>query len=231
MEKNDLSVVMPVYNEKNTILKIIDKVLALNCLKEVIVIDDCSTDGTKELLSNTKLDRRVKLLLHNKNMGKGGALRTGFKEVTGSIVAIQDADLEYDPKELEVLIKPIEEGVADVVYGSRLSGGKPQRVHLFWHKLGNTMITFLMDLLFNTTLTDVETCYKVFKSEYIKKINIKENRFGIDPEITAKLLKENPRIYEVPISYYGRSYAEGKKISWLNGFEVIWAIIKYRFIN
>ncbi len=222
---------MPVYNEKDTILKIVDRVLKLDCLKELIVVDDKSTDGTREILQNARFDNRVKLLLHDKNTGKGGALRTGFKAVTGLVVAIQDADLEYDPKELMLLTRPIEEGVADVVYGSRLSGGMPQRVHLFWHKIGNMLITFIMDFLFNTTLTDVETCYKVFKSEYLKNMTIKENRFGIDPEITAKLLKQNPRIYEVPISYYGRSFSEGKKITWLNGFEVIWAIIKYRFIN
>jgi len=227
-----LSVVMPVYNEKNTVLKIIDKVLKLGIVKEIIVVDDCSTDGTRELLKNTKLDNRVKLLFHNKNMGKGAALRAGFKNITGDVAVIQDADLEYDPNEFIDMIKPIQEGVADVVYGSRLTGGKPQRVHLFWHRIGNDFLTFLTNLMYNTTLSDMETCYKMFKKDVIAGIRIKSNDFSVEPELTAKVLKNKSlRIYEMPISYYGRNYAEGKKINWTHGIGALWAILKYRFVD
>jgi glycosyltransferase involved in cell wall biosynthesis len=227
-----LSVVMPVYNEKNTVLKIIDKVLKLDIVKELIVVDDCSTDGTREMLKHTKFDGRVKLLLHGENMGKGGAIRTGFKNVSGDVAVIQDADLEYDPNELNDMIKPIADGMADVVYGSRLSGGKPQRVHLFWHRVGNDFLTFLTNLLYNTTLSDMETCYKMFKKEVIAGINIRSNDFSVEPELTAKVLKNKSlRIYEMPISYYGRNYAEGKKINWTHGFGALWALLKYRFVD
>jgi glycosyltransferase involved in cell wall biosynthesis len=227
-----LSVVMPVYNEKGTVLKIIDKVLKLDIVKELIVVDDCSTDGTRELLKSAKFDGRVKLLLHDKNMGKGGAIRTGFKNVSQEVAVIQDADLEYDPNELNDMIKPIADGMADVVYGSRLSGGKPQRVHLFWHRVGNDFLTFLTNLLYNTTLSDMETCYKMFKKEVIAGINIRSNDFSVEPELTAKVLKnKNLRIYEMPISYYGRNYAEGKKINWTHGFGALWALLKYRFVD
>lgn len=227
-----LSVVMPVYNEKNTALKIIDKVLDLDIVKEIIVIDDCSTDGTRELLKNAKFDNRVKLLLHDKNMGKGAALRSGFKNITGDVAVIQDADLEYDPNEFVDMIKPIQRGVADVVYGSRLSGGKPQRVYLFWHRIGNDFLTFLTNLLYNTTLTDMETCYKMFRRSVIDKINIRSNDFSVEPELTAKILKnKNLRIYEMPISYYGRNYSEGKKINWTHGFGALWALLRYRFMD
>ena len=230
--KNELSVVMPVYNEKNTVLKIIDKVLKLDIVKEVIVVDDCSTDGTRELLNNARLDSRVKLLFHDKNMGKGAAIRTGFKNILGDVVVIQDADLEYDPNELVDMIKPIQEGVADVVYGSRLSGGKPQRVHLFWHRVGNDFLTFLTNILYNTTLSDMETCYKMFRKNVISGIKIKSDDFSVEPELTAKILKNKSlRIYEMPISYYGRNYAEGKKINWVHGFGALWALVKYRFTD
>lgn len=228
----NLSVVMPVYNEKNTVLRIIDKVLKLDIVKEVIVVDDSSTDGTKELLKSTRLDPRVKTLFHEKNMGKGAALRTGFKNITGEVAVIQDADLEYDPNEFREMIRPIEEGVADVVYGSRLTGGKPQRVHLFWHRVGNDFLTFLTNLLYNTTLSDMETCYKMFKKDVISNINIRSNDFSVEPELTAKVLKNRKlRIYEMPISYYGRNYAEGKKINWTHGFGALWALLKYRFMD
>ena len=227
-----LSVVMPVYNEKSTVLKIINKVLKLDIVKELIVVDDCSTDGTREMLKHTKFDGRVKLLLHDENTGKGGAIRTGFKNVLGDVAVIQDADLEYDPNELNDMIKPIADGVADVVYGSRLSGGKPQRVHLFWHRVGNDFLTFLTNLLYNTTLRDMETCYKMFKKEVIANINIRSDDFSVEPELTAKILKNKSlRIYEMPISYYGRNYAEGKKINWTHGFGALWALLKYRFVD
>lgn len=227
-----LSVVIPVYNEKNTVLKIIDKVLKLDIVKEIIVVDDCSSDGTRELLKNTKLDSRVRLLFHEKNMGKGAALRTGFKNITADIGVIQDADLEYDPQEFSDMIKPIQEGFADVVYGSRLSGGRPQRVHLFWHKVGNDFLTFMTNILYNTTLTDMETCYKMFKRSVISGISIRSNDFSVEPELTAKVLKnKNLKIYEMPISYYGRNYSEGKKITWKHGFGALWALVKYRFTD
>jgi glycosyltransferase involved in cell wall biosynthesis len=232
MEKSGLSVVMPVYDEKNFVLKIIDKVLGLDIVKELIIVDDFSTDGTRELLKNAKFDERVKIYYHEKNMGKGAALRTGFKYVTKDIVVIQDADLEYDPSEFKEMITPIVDGVADVVYGSRLSGGKPQRVHMFWHKIGNTFLTFLINFLFNSTLSDMETCYKMFRKSVIDGITIRSNDFSVEPELTAKILKNKSlRIYEIPIAYYGRCYDEGKKISWKHGFGAIWAIIKYRFFN
>ena len=231
MEKNMLSVVMPVYNEKDTILSITDKVLKLDILKELIIVDDCSLDGTRELLKKFKSDPRIKILFHEKNSGKGAALRTGFKEASGEIIATQDADLEYDPEELKVLTKPICDGLADVVYGSRLSGGKPQRVYMFWHRVGNDLLTFLTNLFYNTTLTDMETGYKVFRRDVIKNINIRSNDFTVEPELTAKVFKRHLRVYEIPISYYGRSYSEGKKIRWFHGLYAIGAIIKYRFID
>jgi len=232
MGKLTLSIVMPVYNEKDTVLKIIDKVLKLDIVKELIVVDDCSKDGTADVLKNNSFDGRVKVLYHDRNLGKGGALRTGFKEITGDVAAVQDADLEYDPNEFMQMIQPIEEGVADVVYGSRLSGGKPQRVHLFWHKVGNSFLTFVTNILYNSTLSDMETCYKMFKKGVIDKIAVRSNDFSVEPEITAKILKNKSlRVYEVPISYYGRSYAEGKKISWKHGFGALWALLKYRFID
>jgi glycosyltransferase involved in cell wall biosynthesis len=227
-----LSVVIPVYNEKETILGIIDKVLNLDFVKEIIVVDDGSTDGSREVLKQMTSDSRVKLVFHDRNQGKGAALRTGFGHVTGEVVTIQDADLEYDPQEFTELIKPIRDGVADVVYGSRLSGGKPQRVHLFWHKVGNGFLTFITDLLYNTTLSDMETCYKMFRKSVIDTIRIKSNDFSVEPELTAKICKNKQwRVYELPISYYGRSYAEGKKITWRHGFGALWTLLKYRFTD
>ena len=227
-----LSVVIPVYNEKATILKIIAKVLKLEFVREILVVDDGSTDGTRELLKEKPFDDRVKLFFHERNRGKGAALRTGFGHVSGEIVAIQDADLEYDPGEFAELIRPILDGVADVVYGSRLSGGKPQRVHLFWHRMGNGFLTFLTDLLYNTTLSDMETCYKVFKKSVLDTIRIESDDFSVEPELTAKICKNKQwRIYEIPISYYGRSYAEGKKITWRHGVSALWTLLKFRFKN
>lgn len=227
-----LSVVIPVYNEKGTILKIIAKVLELGFVKEVLVVDDGSTDGTREILEQPPPDGRVRLFFHERNRGKGAALRTGFAQTAGEIVAIQDADLEYDPAEFAEMIRPILDGVADVVYGSRLTGGKPQRVHLFWHKMGNGFLTFVTGLLYNTTLTDMETCYKMFRKEVLENIRIKSDGFSVEPELTAKICKNKQwRIYEIPISYYGRSYAEGKKISWKHGISALWTLLKYRFQN
>lgn len=233
MKDKILSVVMPVYNEKETILTIIDKVLSLDIVKELIIVDDGSTDGTRELLKNSKFDEsRVKIFFHDKNMGKGGALRTGFEKASADVIVIQDADLEYDPNEFREMIRPIEDEVADVVYGSRLSGGKPQRVYMFWHRVGNGFLTFLTNLLYNSTLSDMETCYKMFKRDVITGIKIKSNDFSVEPELTAKILKNKKlRIYEIPISYYGRSYEEGKKITWKHGFGALWALLKYRFMD
>jgi len=222
---------MPVYNEKNTILKSVDKVLNLDILKELVIVDDCSTDGTKELIKDSDFGDRVKKIFHDKNQGKGAAIKSAVKEITGDIVCVQDADLEYDPQELIELSKPIIEGIADVVYGSRLWGGKPQRVHMFWHLLGNRFLTLVADILYNSTLTDIETCYKVMKADILKQIKIKSDGFSVEPEITAKVLKRKLRVYEMPISYYGRTYEEGKKISWVHGFSALWALIKYRFID
>ncbi|MDD5617791.1 MAG: glycosyltransferase family 2 protein [Candidatus Omnitrophica bacterium] len=232
MDKFTLSVVMPVYNEKDTVLKIIDKVLKLDVVKELVIVDDASTDGTKDILKNTKFDSRVIMLFHEKNSGKGAAIRTGFQNVSGDLAVIQDADLEYDPNEFLEMMEPIEEGAADVVYGSRLCGGKPQRVYMFWHRIGNGFLTFLTNFLYNSTLTDMETCYKMFKKSVVEGLSLKSNDFSVEPEITAKILKNKSlRVYEIPISYYGRSYAEGKKISWKHGFGAIFALIKYRFVN
>jgi glycosyltransferase involved in cell wall biosynthesis len=227
-----LSVVIPVFNEKETIMRIIAKVLSIDFVREVLVIDDGSTDGTRELLKGTPFDDRVKLFFHERNRGKGAALRTGFGHVSGEIVAIQDGDLEYDPGEFSEMIRPILDGVADVVYGSRLIGGKPQRVHLFWHRVGNGFLTFLTDLLYNTTLSDMETCYKMFRRNVLDTIRIKSDDFSVEPELTAKICKNKQwRIYEMPISYYGRSYAEGKKISWKHGVFAFWTLLKYRFTD
>lgn len=231
MDKGYLSVVMPVYNEKASVLKIIGSVLELDILKELIIVDDGSTDGTRAILEEMEFGPKVKKIFHEKNLGKGHAVRTGLKHASGEILAVQDADLEYDPSELKELTEPIIRGVADVVYGSRLWGGKPQRAHMFWHLVGNRFLTLVADVLYNTTLTDMETCYKVFRSEALKGITIRSNDFSIEPEITAKILKKRLRVYEMPISYYGRSYEEGKKIRWHHALSALWALIKYRFVD
>ena len=185
-----------------------------------------------ELLKQTSFDARVRLFFHDRNRGKGAALRTGFGHVTGEIVAIQDADLEYDPKEFAEMIQPILDGVADVVYGSRLSGGKPQRVHLFWHRAGNGVLTFMTDLLYNTTLSDMETCYKMFRKTVLDTIQIKSDDFSVEPELTAKICKDSRwRIYELPISYYGRSYAEGKEDFWRHASSALWTLLKYLVVD
>lgn len=225
-----VSIVIPCYNEASTIEAILDAVLASEVgEKEVIVVDDCSTDGTREWLEGGKVGKweGVKVLFHETNQGKGAALRTGFAAATGEVVLIQDADLEYDPGEYPKLLKPIFDGKADVVYGSRFAGGEAHRVVYFWHMVGNRFLTLLSNMFTNLNLTDMETCFKVFRKEVLDTLAIEENRFGFEPEITAKVAKGDWRIFEVGISYYGRTYAEGKKIGWKDGFRAIWAILKY----
>jgi len=223
-----LSIIIPVYNEKETINDIIDAVVATPYRKEIIIVDDCSTDGTRNILTKIKKDG-LKVYIHDKNQGKGAALQTGFSHATGDIILIQDADLEYDPQEYSTLINPILEGKADVVYGSRFAGHGAHRVLYFWHYMGNRFLTFLSNLFTNLNLTDMETCYKAFTREAIAGVKIKEKRFGFEPEITAKMARKKLRIYEVPISYYGRTYEEGKKIGWKDGFRAIYCILRYSF--
>ena len=221
-----LSIIIPVYNEKETINDIIDAVVATPYRKEIIIVDDCSTDGTRNILTKIKKDG-LKVYMHDKNQGKGAALQTGFSHATGDIILIQDADLEYDPQEYSTLINPILEGKADVVYGSRFAGHGAHRVFYFWHYMGNRFLTFLSNLFTNLNLTDMEACYKAFTREAIAGVKIKEKRFGFEPEITAKMARKKLRIYEVPISYYGRTYEEGKKVTWKDGLRAMWCIIKY----
>ncbi len=223
-----LSIVIPCYNEKETIREIIDAVEAAPVEdKEIIVVDDFSKDGTRQILKDEIETRVSKVVYHSENQGKGAALRTGIKEATGDVVIIQDADLEYDPQEYPNLLDPIARNRADVVYGSRFMGGLPHRVVYFWHMVGNKMLTLMSNMFTNINLTDMETCYKMFRREIIQGIEIEEDRFGFEPEITAKIARSGCRIYEVGISYYGRTYAEGKKIGWKDGFRAIYAIIKY----
>jgi glycosyltransferase involved in cell wall biosynthesis len=225
-----LSVIIPCYNEKNTILALIERVRAAHLpagmTHEMVIIDDCSKDGTREVLASLK-SPDIKVVYHEKNQGKGAALRTGFKSATGDIMVIQDADLEYDPNEYEKLLRPILDGRADVVYGSRFMTTSERRILYFFHYMGNRLLTFFSDIFTNLNLTDMETCYKIFKREIIEKISIKENRFGFEPEITAKIAKLKCRIYEVGISYSGRTYEDGKKIGMKDGFRAMWCIVKY----
>jgi glycosyltransferase involved in cell wall biosynthesis len=222
-----LSIIIPCYNERQTIEKIVDRVKASPIDKEIIIVDDCSQDGTRDLLK-AKLENQVqKIVYHEKNQGKGAALRTGFAHATGEYVIVQDADMEYDPQEYSLLLQPMLEGKADVVFGSRFMGGRSHCVHYFWHFLGNKLLTLLSNMCTNINLTDMETCYKLFKREIIQSIKIEENRFGFEPEITAKVARLKCRIYEIGISYYGRSYEEGKKIGWKDGIRAIYCILKY----
>jgi glycosyltransferase involved in cell wall biosynthesis len=225
-----LSVVIPVYNEKNTILDLLNRVRKVAISKEIIVVDDGSTDGTRDVLRTLPPSEDLKIIFQPRNAGKGAALRAGFAAVMGDIVVVQDADLEYDPAEYGKLIQPILVNKADVVYGSRFLGG-PHRVLFFWHSVGNRILTLLSNMLTDLNLTDMETCYKVFRAEILKKIKLRENRFGFEPEFTAKVGKARFRIFEVPISYSGRDYSEGKKISWKDGVAAIYYIIKYRFFD
>lgn len=227
-----LSVVIPVYNECQTIHLILQQVQAVAIDKEIIMVDDCSTDGTRDRLNELAGQAdNIRVLFHEVNKGKGAALRTGFQAATGDVVIIQDADLEYDPSEYPKLLKPIEDGKADVVFGSRFAGGESHRVLYFWHSLGNTFLTIMSNMFTDLNLTDMETCYKVFKREIIQSIDIKENRFGFEPEITAKVARKHCRIFEVGISYSGRTYEEGKKIGWKDGVRAIWCILKYNLFS
>ena len=228
--KMKLSVVVPVYNEKDTILEILRRVRSVDLPKEIIVVDDGSTDGSADILRGLASPGDLKIILQPRNRGKGAALRAGFEVVSGDIVVIQDADLEYDPAEYPVLIQPIIDGKADVVFGSRFLSG-PHRVLFFWHYLGNRFLTLLSNILTNLNLTDMEVGYKVFRADLLKKIRLRENRFGFEPEFTAKVSRIRSRIFEVPISYSGRDYAEGKKIGWKDGIAAIYFILKYRFID
>ena len=227
-----ISVVIPCFNEKDTISEIIEKVKKENKYnKEIIVIDDFSTDGTREIL-NEKISKKIdKIILNDKNFGKGYSVRRGVKEATGDIILIQDADLEYDPIDYPRLIEPIIKGNADVVYGSRFVGADEKRVLYFWHSVGNYFLTTLSNMLSNLNLTDMENCYKVFKSDIIKNIDLKENRFGFEPEITAKIAKKNIRIYEVGVKYHGRNYSQGKKITWKDGFSALRCIFIYNLFS
>jgi glycosyltransferase involved in cell wall biosynthesis len=226
----ELSVIIPIYNEARTISTILDRVLATGLTHEIILVDDGSTDGSRALLESMDGRQGIRVVLHKKNQGKGAAVRTGISSATGDVILIQDADLEYDPRDYPELIKPIEEGLADVVYGSRFLGG-PRRAVMFWHMIANKLLTFATNLLYNTILSDMETGYKVFRREVLQGIRLRANRFDFEPEFTAKILKRKVRIYEVPITFNPRDYAEGKKITIKDAFYAAWALLKYRFVD
>jgi glycosyltransferase involved in cell wall biosynthesis len=231
-----LSVIIPVYNERQTLEGLVEKVRLvdlspLNITMEIIVIDDCSQDGTLNVAQRLAEAGKIRLIRHDKNQGKGAALHSGFHGAQGEIILIQDADLEYEPEEYPKLLRPIVDGKADVVYGSRFMGGEPHRVLYFWHYVGNRFLTLISNMMTNLNLTDMETCYKVFRSQILKSIQLKEKRFGFEPEVTARIARLDCRIYEVGISYTGRTYAEGKKINWKDGIRALWCIIKYAVVK
>ncbi|HEX4680580.1 MAG TPA: glycosyltransferase family 2 protein [Gaiellaceae bacterium] len=224
-----VSFLIPAFNEALTIAEVIDRVSALPFEKQLVVIDDGSTDETPAILARLSEGRSDMVVIRQENRGKGAAIRAGIPRVMGDIVVMQDADMEYDPAEVPTLIQPIVDGHADVVYGSRLSGGRPQRAYLFWHLMGNRFLSLVTGILYNTTLSDMETGYKAFKSDVLRSLELRENDFAIEPEITGRICKLNLRIYELPISYYGRTYAEGKKITWQDGFKALWVLVRVRF--
>jgi glycosyltransferase involved in cell wall biosynthesis len=226
----NLSVVIPVYNEVKHIGEILRRVQSTNLPKEIIVVDDGSQDGTRDALQQLDGQEAVRVILHERNQGKGAAVMTGLRAAQGDVLLIQDADLEYDPRDYPTLLRPIEEGLADVVYGSRFLGA-PHRVTMFWHMIANKMLTLMTNILYNTILTDMETGYKVFRREVIQGINIRARRFDFEPEFTAKVLKRNHRIFEVPISFNPRDYSQGKKIKLKDAFEAVWTLLKYRFVD
>lgn len=225
-----LSVLIPVYNEKSTIQEIVKRVKDTGLVYEIIIVDDGSSDGTREILKEIEQDSMVRVILHEKNAGKGAALRTAIQAATGEVLLIQDADLEYNPKEYPGLLQPIEDGLADVVYGSRFLGA-PHRAILFWNMVANKLLTTMTNILYNTILTDMETGYKVFRREVVSDLKLRANRFDFEPEFTAKILKKGVRVYDVPISFNPREYSEGKKIGIKDAFEAVWALLKYRFVN
>lgn len=221
-----LSVIVPVYNEEQTISAILEQVRAVPVRKQIIIVDDFSTDGTRQILATEAAHDDTRVFLHARNMGKGGAVRTGLQHVAGDVVIIQDGDLEYDPRDYPALLRPILEGRSKAVYGSRFLG--EHKAMYFWHAVGNKFLTLVTNVLFDTTLSDMETCYKVFTREISDSLDIKQMRWGIDPEITAKILRQGHRIYEIPIAYNGREFSEGKKISWKDGFVILWVLLRYR---
>lgn len=225
-----LSVIIPCYNERPTVATVIERVRAVGLAHEIIVVDDGSTDGSREVLAQIDPRDDLKIILHDHNQGKGAAVRTGFKAATGDVLLIQDADLEYDPREYPILLRPIEEGISKVVYGSRFLGG-PRKAMFFWNMVANRTLTFVTNILYNAILSDMETCYKVFRAEVVREIPLRSRRFDFEPEITAKVLKRGYRIYEVPISYNGREWEEGKKITWKDGVIAMWTLFRYRFTD
>ena len=223
-----VSFLMPAYNEAATIVDVLEQVSALDLDKQIVVVDDGSTDGTGELADKWANGRDSVFVIHQQNRGKGAAIRAAIPHLDGEVAVIQDADMEYDPADVPALIEPIERGVADVVYGSRLSGGRPQRAYLFWHLVGNRFLSLLTNVLYNTTLSDMETGYKAFRADVLRSLDLREDDFAIEPEITAKVCKRKLRVYELPIAYYGRTYAEGKKITWRDGFKAIRVLLGVR---